>query len=86
MFWTVIAKYYFIWTTDIINSSNCFFESPPDIVVLRGFADNLQTLKDVYDIINPSAFHFKLSHDFVQLQQYFFSLFKVLDKPAAELL
>jgi hypothetical protein len=75
--------YYLIWTTDIINSSNCFFEPPPDIIVLRDFVYNLQTLKDIYDVVNPSTFNFKLDHYFVQLKQYFFSLFKALDKSSA---
>lgn len=62
------------------------FESPPNIVVLGGLANDLKALEDVDDVIDTSAFDLQLMCDFVQFEGDLLSSLEVLDELLAEFL
>jgi hypothetical protein len=71
---------------ELLDGLDGFLESPPKIIVFGDFADDLETLKDVDDIVDAPAFDPKLESDLVEFQQHFSVLFEVLDEFAAEFL
>jgi hypothetical protein len=74
------------WVIELVDGLDCLFEASPDVVVLSCLAHYLETLKDVNYVINTSSLNFKLYCDFIQLQDYFPPLLKVLDEFPTQLL
>lgn len=69
-----------------MNGFDSFFEASPKIVVFGCFAHHLQTFKNVYYIIDASAFYFELESNLIKFQKHFSAVLKVLDELPAELL
>jgi len=74
------------WAIELIDGLNCLFEASPDVVVLGCFAHYLKALEDVNYVVNTSSLNFKLYCYFIQLQNYFPPLLKVLDEFPTQLL
>lgn len=61
-------------------------ESPPDIIIFSRFANHMQALQYVDDIIYPPTLNFKLQCDLVKLQHVPIPTFEAINKLSAKFL